>query len=109
MSLGAWSMDNSEEFLVVTPKDTVYEDPCLLDRLKHHLEDSLPGKRFLVTFEPLVATEGDTFVVLPIVGENNDSSQDFDDNLDEIHRRMALLIMAALHKFDPSERHPTVH
>jgi hypothetical protein len=104
MNRGAKSMDDNEAFLVVTPKDPVYEDPCLLDRLKHHLEASLPGKSFLVTFEPLVATEGDTFVVLPIVGENNDSGQDHDDHLDEIHSRMALLIMAALNKFDPSQR-----
>jgi hypothetical protein len=102
-------MDISEAFLVVTPKDPVYEDPHLLDMLKHHLEASFPGKRFLVAFEPLVATERDTFVVLPIVGENSDSGQNHDDQLDEIHTRMALLIMAALTKFDPSRGLQTIH
>ena len=108
-ALGVRSMHSGEAFLVVTPKNRVYEDPRLLDRLKQHLEASLPGKRFLVTFEPLVAKEGDTFVVLPIVGENNGSGRDHDDIPGEVHRRMALLIMAALNKFDPSRRCPTVH
>ena len=56
-------MDESEAFLVVTPKDPVYENRNLLGRLKQHLEASFPGKRFLVAFEPLIATENDTFVV----------------------------------------------